>query len=67
MTRALPFTQASLKCAINAARKAGLRVTGIRADGTLIVNDGDNPALDIAPVASDSDTGGLSRWGDVQA
>jgi hypothetical protein len=42
-------------------------VTGIRADGTLIVNDGDNPTPDIAPVAPDSDTAALSRWGDVQA
>jgi hypothetical protein len=67
MTRALPFTQAGLQRAIRAARKAGLRVTGIRADGTLIVNDGDNPVLDIAPVAPDSDTADLSRWGDVQA
>jgi hypothetical protein len=37
MTRALPFTQAGLRRAIEAARKAGLRVTGIRPDGTLIV------------------------------
>jgi hypothetical protein len=67
MTRALPFTQAGLQRAIKAARKAGLHVTGIRADGTLIVNDGDNPTPDIAPVAPDSDTAALSRWGDVQA
>lgn len=39
MTRAVPFTQASLRRAIEAARKSGLRVTGIRQDGTLIVDD----------------------------
>ncbi len=39
MTRALPFTQAGLRRAIEAARKAGLRVTGIRPDGTLIVEE----------------------------
>jgi hypothetical protein len=39
MTRAIPFTQASLRRAIKAARDAGLRVTGIRQDGTLIVGE----------------------------
>jgi len=42
MTRAIAFTQASLRRAIEAARKAGLRVTGIRPDGTLLVDDRDN-------------------------
>jgi hypothetical protein len=42
MTRTVPFTQASLRRAIEAARKAGLRVTGIRPDGTLVVEDRDN-------------------------
>jgi hypothetical protein len=37
MTRAVPFTQASSKRAIEAARKAGLRVMGICP--TLIVNE----------------------------
>jgi hypothetical protein len=47
MTRSVPFTQASLRRAIEAARKSGLRVTGIRPDGTLIVveqqDQKDNP------------------------
>ncbi len=43
MTRALPFTKARLRRAIEAAREAGLRVTGIRPDGTLIVDEGNNP------------------------
>ena len=34
MTKPLPFTQAILSRAIKAAQKAGLRVTGIRQDGT---------------------------------
>jgi hypothetical protein len=42
VTRAIAFTQASLRRAIEAARKAGLRVTGIRPDGTLLVEDRDN-------------------------
>jgi hypothetical protein len=39
MTRAIPFTQASLRRAIKAARDAGLHVTGIRQDGTLIIGE----------------------------
>ena len=39
MTLPLPFTKARLRRAIQAAREAGLRVTGIRPDGTLIVDD----------------------------
>jgi hypothetical protein len=39
VTRAVSFTQASTRRLIEAARKAGLRVTGIRPDGTLIVDD----------------------------
>ena len=43
MTRKVSFTQASLRRAIEAARKAGLRVTGIRPDGTLVLEDRSNP------------------------
>jgi hypothetical protein len=39
MTRSIPFTQASLRRAIEAARKAGLYVTGIKPDGTILVSD----------------------------
>jgi hypothetical protein len=39
VTRALPFTKASLKRAIEAARESGLRVTGIRSDGTLMTEE----------------------------
>lgn len=37
MTRVIPFTKANIKRRIEAAREAGLDVTGIAADGTLIV------------------------------
>jgi hypothetical protein len=40
MTRALPFTQASLARAIKGVEKAGRHVVGIRLpDGTLIIAD----------------------------
>jgi hypothetical protein len=48
MTRAIPFTKARLRRAIEAAREAGLRVTSIRPDGTLIVDD--NPQGPEKPV-----------------
>jgi hypothetical protein len=48
MTRAIPFTKARLRRAIEAAREAGLHVTGIRPDGTLIVDD--NPQGPEKPV-----------------
>jgi hypothetical protein len=48
VTRAIPFTKARLRRAIEAAREAGLRVTGIRPDGTLIVDD--NPQAPEKPV-----------------
>ena len=37
MTRAIPYSKANIKRRIEAAREAGLDVTGITADGTLIV------------------------------
>ena len=39
MSRALPFTAASLARAIRGVEKAGRFVVGVRADGTLIVGD----------------------------
>jgi hypothetical protein len=43
MTRTAPFTQAQIKRAIAAAKNAGLRILGIRPDGTVIVYDGKRP------------------------
>lgn len=67
MTRALPFTQASLCRALAAARKAGLKVTGIRPDGTLVISDGDSPQNEIAASIPDGQATGPSRWEDVEA
>lgn len=67
MTRALPFTEHSLRRAIAAARKAGLRVKGIRPDGTLIVADGDNPADGVAEFAPATQPDTPSKWEDVEA
>jgi len=67
MTRALPFTEASLRRAIAAARKSGLRVTGIRPDGTLIVIDGDNLQDEVVGLAPDWQPKSASKWEDVEA
>jgi hypothetical protein len=39
MTRALPFTEASLARAIRGVERAGRFVIGVKADGELIVGD----------------------------
>jgi hypothetical protein len=67
MTRAVRFTQASLRRTIAAARKEGLRIVGIRPDGTVITKDGDNPEPNVAAIETDYDTASISKWRDVQA
>jgi hypothetical protein len=66
MTRPLPFTELSLRRAISAAQKAGLKVTAIKPDGTLItvpvgkVFTSDDEDLDV-------NRGDNAKWLDVQA
>jgi hypothetical protein len=67
MTQAIPFTKARLRRAIEAAREAGLRVTGIRPDGTLLLNDGDNLPRGGVQLPPEGDTAAISKWGDMQA
>jgi hypothetical protein len=50
--------------AIAAARKEGLRVTEIRPDGTLVVQDGDAP---VAPLETQEHNDRASRWAEVKA
>lgn len=73
MTRALPFTKARLRRAIQAARQEGLRVTGIGPDGTLIVTDGtatdgvDNSFEAVVRLTPDGQASAASKWEDVEA
>lgn len=68
MTARLPFTQASVKRAIAAAHKAGLRVTGIRPDGTVMVQDGDNTPPAVSDSATEIQTARVpSKWEDAEA
>lgn len=64
MTRAVAFTQASIGRAVKAARKAGLRVTGISATGTVLVTDAGAP---MAPADDPGQTAPPSKWGTVKA
>jgi hypothetical protein len=59
MTRALPFTEASLARAIRAVERAGRFVVGVRPDGTLLV--GDKP-VDVGALVPDSAS--ASKWED---
>jgi hypothetical protein len=67
MTRVLPFTQASLRRAIEAARKAGLQVTGIRPDGTLLVQDVENAPRTVPSGGIEEQSAPSSKWEDVEA
>jgi len=67
MTRPLPFTEASIRRAVNGARKAGLRVIGIRADGTIIVQDGDDDLADLVASSPPPQTEPLYfKWEDAE-
>jgi hypothetical protein len=54
MTRALPFTEASLARAIRGVERAGRFVIGVKADGMLIV--GDKPVETTSIVLADTES-----------
>ena len=65
MSRALPFTAASLARAIRGVELAGRFVVGVRSDGMLIV--GDKP-FDVASlVPPDAHNALASKWEDQRA
>jgi 20S proteasome alpha/beta subunit len=63
MTRAIPFTAASLARAIKGVEKAGRFVVGVRlADGTLIIAD---KPVDLSSfIPADWQNGEASKWED---
>ena len=65
MTKPLPFTQASIRRAVRAARREGLHVLGIRPDGTVIV--GDNPNIGVPTLPPDLNNAPASKWEDIEA
>jgi hypothetical protein len=67
MTRPLPFTEASIRRAVNGARKAGLRVISIRPDGMVMVQDGDDePPLLVAKSQEHQIVPPSSKWKDAE-
>jgi hypothetical protein len=65
MTRALPFTEASLARAIKGVERAGRFVIGVRADGTLIV--GDKPIETASMIPLEGQNAPASKWEDQRA
>ena len=62
MTRALPFTAASLARAIKGVEKAGRFVVGVKPDGTLVVTD---KPIDITSMfPADGHNEPASKWED---
>jgi hypothetical protein len=62
MTRALPFTAASLARTIKGVELAGRFVVGVRPDGTVIVSD--KPIETASLVPTDAQNAPASKWED---
>lgn len=63
MTKALPFTENSIRRAIRGVEKAGLYVIGVRPDGTLIVGSEPIDSASILPTDLHSaETVPPSKW-----
>lgn len=69
MTKALPFTQASIVRRIKAAQAAGLRVQGIGPDGTVMVDtSGETSPSAVHNSDQRAQTARTpSKWEDVEA
>jgi hypothetical protein len=63
MTRALPFTAASLARAIKGVERAGRFVVGVKADGTLIVGDKQVETASFFPTDAQNESA-PSKWED---
>jgi hypothetical protein len=64
MTRALPFTEASLARAIKAVLRAGLHVVGMKTDGTLIIADRPVDTASLVPADTQSSPTSTRRFGE---
>jgi hypothetical protein len=64
MTRALPFTAASLARAIKGVELAGRFVVEVRADGTLIVGDKLIETASMIPIDAQSSPTSVRRFGE---
>jgi hypothetical protein len=64
MTRALPFTEASVARAIKGVGRAGLFVVGVRPDGTLIVADKPIDVSSLVPAEAQTSQPSPRRFGE---
>ena len=65
MTKRATATQAQVRRMIQAARREGLRIAGIKPDGTVVTYEGKNPLVPVDHlVAVPDDVSALRRWGD---
>jgi hypothetical protein len=68
MTKRVTATAAQIRRMVTAARNAGLRIAGIKPDGTIVVYEGgDNPLAPVDPNATTIDNADALRWGDGYA
>jgi hypothetical protein len=65
MSRALPFTEASLARAIRGVERAGRFVVGVKPDGTLIVGDKPIDSASLVPIVEQDAP--ASKWEDQRA
>lgn len=65
MTRRASFTQSQVRRLIQAARREGLKIAGLRPDGTVIVYEGDNPLVPVDLSPAGPDHAEALRWGDA--
>jgi len=67
MTTPAICTKAQVRRIIRAAREEGLRVAGIKPDGTIIVHDGKPPLSSADAFELDEKASTHSKWEDVAA
>jgi hypothetical protein len=65
MTKALPFTEASLARAIRGVKRAGLHVIGVRPCGMLVIGDKPVESASIVPDVVQNEP--ASKWEDQRA
>lgn len=66
MTKRATTTQAQVRRLIKAAQAQGLRIAGIKPDGTVITyQDGDNPLAPVDQHDSALQNSDALRWGDA--
>jgi hypothetical protein len=67
MTKRATCTQAQVRRIIRAAREEGLRITGIKPDGTILLHVDDDPSCTTTVFELDERTSTDSKWGAVEA